>query len=188
MTSRKRSFRNCSQKQAGRSPRPIWCRSKPRVHKLREAGNTDVPTGIAAPQAQGAQAAPDGRDMQSPETYIGYGRGENFASGPARQDRPFPYQLPFPLRQNQWGLSGIWNIGSEKAVLHRTPGAIAFNFHARDLHLVLGPAENGEAVRYRVTIDGQAPGDVFDVRVQTAVFMHHQHHRQTAAGLRRLGQ
>jgi len=34
-----------------------------------------------------------------------------------------------------------------------------FHFHARDLHLVLGPTADGKPVRFRVTIDGQAPVD-----------------------------
>ena len=38
-------------------------------------------------------------------------------------------------------------------------GRIVYRFHARDLHLVLGPDRDGKPVRFRVTIDGAAPGD-----------------------------
>ncbi len=34
-----------------------------------------------------------------------------------------------------------------------------FRFHARDLHLVLGPAKNGKPVRFKVTLDGTPPGE-----------------------------
>jgi hypothetical protein len=43
-------------------------------------------------------------------------------------------------------------------MLDKVGGRIAFRFHARDLHLVLGPAADGKPIRYRVTVDGAAPG------------------------------
>jgi hypothetical protein len=45
------------------------------------------------------------------------------------------------------------------AVLDKASGGLVYRFHARDLHLVLGPKEDGSAVRFRVTIDGASPGD-----------------------------
>jgi hypothetical protein len=45
------------------------------------------------------------------------------------------------------------------AVLASARGQIAFRFHARDLHLVLGPSANGKPVRFRMTIDGKAPSE-----------------------------
>jgi thiol-disulfide isomerase/thioredoxin len=122
---------------------------------LAEAGRTDVPGGVAAPAATGAEAAADMDAMQSPETYIGYGRAQNFASGPVKQDAAASYETPYPLVVNQWGLSGDWTVGREKAVLAKAGGAISFRFHARDLHLVMGA---GKPVRIRVTIDGHKPG------------------------------
>ena len=41
--------------------------------------------------------------------------------------------------------------------LTKKDGAISFRFHARDLHLVLGPGAGGAPVHFRVTIDGAAP-------------------------------
>ncbi len=122
---------------------------------LAEAGRTDVPGGVAAPAATGAEAAADMDAMQSPETYIGYGRAQNFASGPVKQDVAASYETSYPLAVNQWGLSGDWTVGREKAVLAKAGGAISFRFHARDLHLVMGA---GKPVRIRVTIDGHKPG------------------------------
>jgi hypothetical protein len=56
-------------------------------------------------------------------------------------------------------LGGSWKVGDESAVLESVPGKIVFRFHARDLHLVLGPTKNGKPIRFTVKLDGTAPGD-----------------------------
>ncbi len=125
---------------------------------LKEAGYRDVPTGIVDPRATGALAAADNADLQSPETYIGYARAENFASGTPTFDAPQTYAAPNTLQRNQWGLVGTWTIAGEHASLDRAPGRIVFRFHARDLHLVMGPGPDNKPVRFRVTVDGAPPG------------------------------
>jgi hypothetical protein len=96
----------------------------------------------------------------SPETYIGYDRAQNFDNaGGVLPDRPNRYSEPPVQQLNKWGLAGTWTIGAEKAVLDSSPGRIVFRFHARDLHLVLGPAADGKPVRFRVLLDGKAPGE-----------------------------
>ncbi|WP_213881891.1 cytochrome c biogenesis protein DipZ [Pseudomonas sp. dw_358] len=126
---------------------------------LREAGHKDVPTRLVDANASGVQAGMDAGDMQSPETYVGYQRAENFASSPELSaDKTADYQLPAQPSLNQWGLQGQWLVGGEQATLKAAGGKITYRFHARDLHLVLGPGEDGKPVRFRVTIDGQAPG------------------------------
>ena len=125
---------------------------------LREAGNKNVPGGLVDPQKTGALAAADEGDMQSPETYLGYGRGMNFASNTPLPDKPQDYKTPYPLGLNQWGLTGRWTVGEEKSVADARGAKLTFRFHARDLHLVLGPAMDGKPVRFNVTLDGQAPG------------------------------
>jgi cytochrome c biogenesis protein CcdA/thiol-disulfide isomerase/thioredoxin len=125
---------------------------------LKEAGNTDVPGGIVDPNASGALAAADTNDVQSPETYVGYGRGANFASDHVAEDKPSDYTMPAALNLNQWDLSGNWTIGKQMTVLNTAPGKVTFRFHARDLHFVLGPANGKTPVRFRVMLDGKAPG------------------------------
>jgi cytochrome c biogenesis protein CcdA/thiol-disulfide isomerase/thioredoxin len=126
---------------------------------LAEAGKTEVSSGIVSVKATGAEAASDTKDVQSPETYVGYVRAENFVSnGGAVPDARHLYDLQAP-RLNEWGVSGDWTIGGESAVLNEKGGSIAYRFHARDLHLVLGPGPDGAPVHFRVTIDGMAPGD-----------------------------
>jgi cytochrome c biogenesis protein CcdA/thiol-disulfide isomerase/thioredoxin len=125
---------------------------------LKEAGNTHVPGGIVDPNASGALAAADTSDVQSPETYVGYGRGANFASDHVAEDKPSDYTTPARLNLNQWGLNGNWTIGKQMTVLNMAQGKVTFRFHARDLHFVLGPANGKTPVRFRVTLDGKPPG------------------------------
>ena len=126
---------------------------------LSEAGRKDVPGGIVDPRAGGVQAAamPPTSDT-SPETYTGYGRGANFASGRVTGDQPADYKTPYPLAPHQWGFTGRWTVGEEKSAAVAAGGKITFRFHARDLHLVLGPGADAKPVRFKVTLDGQAPG------------------------------
>ncbi|VVE33168.1 cytochrome c biogenesis protein DipZ [Pandoraea terrigena] len=127
---------------------------------LREAGASQVASGIANVQASGIQQAADMRDVRSPETYVGYERAENFASpGGAVHDQASDYRAPSTPSLNQWGLAGDWRVGPERATSMQAGTRIVYRFHARDLHLVLGPNANGQPVRFRVTVDGRAPGD-----------------------------
>jgi thiol-disulfide isomerase/thioredoxin len=133
---------------------------------LTEAGNTDVGHATVPVEATGAEAPADWRDLQSPENYVGYERTENFASpGGAVFDRPHAYVAPARLGLNHWGLSGDWTIGKHSAVLSKAGGRIVYRFHARDLHLVMGPAARRTSVRYRVLIEGQAAGAAHGVDV-----------------------
>jgi cytochrome c biogenesis protein CcdA/thiol-disulfide isomerase/thioredoxin len=119
-----------------------------------------LPAGVANVEAQGAEAAAEMSDDQSPETYVGYDRAQNFAARAGfAQDRPQAYSIPPHLSLNQWALAGTWTDRAQSAELLSPPGQIAFRFHARDLHLVLGPAIDGKPIRFRITIDGHPPGE-----------------------------
>ena len=125
---------------------------------LAEAGVARVATGLVSVNASGVEAAADEGNVGSPETYVGYSRTENFVSpGGAVENAPHAYVSGSP-RLNEWGLSGDWTVAAENAVLDQAGGGIVYRFHARDLHLVLGAAADGKPVRFRVTIDGVAPG------------------------------
>ena len=125
---------------------------------LIQAGAHNLPGGFVTDTATGAEAAPDMSAMESPETYLGYEKAHGFASpGEPVADEPHRYAAG-PLDLNQWALTGTWTLGAEHTDLDRAGGGIVYRFHARDLHLVLGPAANGHPVRFRVTIDGAPPG------------------------------
>jgi thiol-disulfide isomerase/thioredoxin len=126
---------------------------------LRENGATGLDAKMVQPSASGAEAPPSA-DVRSPETYVGYARAELFASRePVAKDSPRTYSLPTAPSLNRWGFGGAWNIGAESAVLQEGGGKIVFRFHSRDLHMVLAPAKDGTPVRFRLKLDGVAPGD-----------------------------
>jgi thiol-disulfide isomerase/thioredoxin len=133
---------------------------------LVEAGHNGIARGLVSVDTRGTEAAPDWASMMSPETYVGYERTENFSShGGMRPNKRRVYAAPAQLRLNHWALSGDWTIGKQATVLNSTNGRIAYRFHARDLHLVMGPAARGTSVRFRVLIDGQAPGAAHGIDV-----------------------
>jgi thiol-disulfide isomerase/thioredoxin len=131
-------------------------------HLLAEAGIGGLAHDLVSVDARGAEAAADWSDLRSPENYLGYERTENFASpGGALVDRRHVYTAPERLRLNQWALAGEWTVGRGAVALNEANGRIAYRFHARDLHLVMGPKARGTSVRFRVFIDGQAPGGAY---------------------------
>jgi cytochrome c biogenesis protein CcdA/thiol-disulfide isomerase/thioredoxin len=125
---------------------------------LKEAGNGDVPQSLVTVNGSGVEAARSENDDESPETYIGYDRARNFASLDGIVKNEGHVYASASLLLNQWSLSGDWTVRGENAVLNGVGGRIVYRFHARDLHLVLGPGPDGKPIRFRVTIDGNAPG------------------------------
>jgi hypothetical protein len=133
---------------------------------LREAGAGGISREPVKVDARGPDAAADWGSLKSEENYVGFERTENFASpGGAVLDKPRMYEQPAQLRLNEWALSGDWTVKKDAAVLNKASGSITYRFHARDLHLVMGPAAPGPTVRFRVLIDGQPPGAAHGVDV-----------------------
>jgi cytochrome c biogenesis protein CcdA/thiol-disulfide isomerase/thioredoxin len=131
------------------------------IQQLLREKNAGLKTGgLVQVSAAGSEAAPDFNNIASPETYIGYSRQKNYVSPEKiKKDGAQVYTAPSRLTVNQWGLAGNWTVSDEHASLIAAPGKVIFRFHARDLHLVLGPGRNGKSVRFRVRIDGTAPGE-----------------------------
>ncbi|QRM57055.1 cytochrome c biogenesis protein DipZ [Sinorhizobium sp. BG8] len=125
---------------------------------LREAGSDMPASAPVNPHAKGAEASPDLENIGSGETYLGYQRAAGFASPETLRTGIASEYSVRELGLNEWGLAGTWTIGAEQVMLDRAEGRIASRFSARDLHLVLGPGKAGKPVRFRVTIDGKAPG------------------------------
>jgi thiol-disulfide isomerase/thioredoxin len=126
---------------------------------LTEAGISGIGQDLVSVDARGAEAAADWDSLRSPENYLGYERTENFASSNgAVLGTPHVYVAPARLRLNHWALAGDWTVQAQDTVLNQAEGRIAYRFHARDLHLVMGPAARGTPMRFHVRIDGQAPG------------------------------
>ena len=127
---------------------------------LREAGAAKVADGLINASAEGVQLAPDMTEVQSPETYVGYQRAEHFVPETSLvPDKVAAYSAPSQLALNDWSLDGQWNVGPERATSGAPASRIVYRFHARDLHLVLGPGADHKPVRFKVLVDGKAPGD-----------------------------
>jgi len=136
-----------------------YARSEQLIQQLLAEAGRPAHAAIADIPGQAIQAAADWASLGSPETYLGHAQAQNFASpGGARADRPSQYGMPATLARNHWGLAGSWTIGGEFATLDRGGGSVRYRFHARDLHLVLGTPARDRPARFRVTIDGAAPG------------------------------
>jgi thiol-disulfide isomerase/thioredoxin len=127
---------------------------------LKEANAKPMTEGAVSVHGEGVMAASDAKEVRSPETYIGYARAAHFMSpGGFKEDAEKTYALPDQLSPNSWALSGSWIDHRQVAVLQTQGGRIAFRFYARDLHLVLGPSEDGKPIHFHVTIDGHPPGE-----------------------------
>jgi cytochrome c biogenesis protein CcdA/thiol-disulfide isomerase/thioredoxin len=125
---------------------------------LAEAGRPAAPAALVAPVGEGTQASASPGGALSQETYLGWGHASEFASpGGIARDRLHTYAPAASLGLDQWALAGDWTVEAERAVLERAGGRIAIRFHARDLHLVLGPGAGGRPVRFRVRVDGRPP-------------------------------
>jgi cytochrome c biogenesis protein CcdA/thiol-disulfide isomerase/thioredoxin len=124
---------------------------------LKESNSKLTFNGGSQVSGTGTEAPPDS-DVESPETYLGYERADNFLSpGGFVKDAAHVYTVPQHLEQSQWGFSGNWTDYPQDAALNTAAGKVVFRFHARDVHMVLGPGREGNPIRFRVKIDGKAP-------------------------------
>jgi thiol-disulfide isomerase/thioredoxin len=132
---------------------------------LAEAGQKDIGSSLVSVEARGIEVAADWKNLKSGENYVGYGRTQNFASpGSVDPDNRRAYSSPSRLALNHWSLAGDWTVKKQFAMSNKAGDRISYRFHARDLHLVMGP-KRGTSVRFRVSIDGQPPGSAHGVDV-----------------------
>ena len=127
---------------------------------LADAGAEHADREIVDVVGTGPEAPADWEHLESPESYLGFQQAQSFASpGGIAAERSRVYQVPDRLALNEWALSGEWTIGPESAVSRAPNARIAFRFHARDVHLVMGPADPGSAIGFRVFVDGRPATD-----------------------------
>jgi hypothetical protein len=136
-----------------------YARSEQVIQRLlSEAGGARI-NGTVSVEGTGLEAAADWTNLRTPETYLGYARTQNFVSrGGADEDRRRVYSAPARMGLNEWALAGEWTVGGQVIALNGAAGRIVFRFHARDVHLVMGPSRPASSIPFRVTIDGQPPG------------------------------
>jgi thiol-disulfide isomerase/thioredoxin len=138
---------------------------------LKELNGVTPAEGIVKVNGSGVHAKSKTSDVVSPETYIGYKRAANLTTIPKIvRDHSQTYRLDITgddaLTLNHWGLEGRWRVQAENAVLEKAPGKIVFRFHARDLHLVLGPGPKAKPIRFHVRIDGADPKENHGVDIK----------------------
>lgn len=95
---------------------------------------------------------------QTPETYFGYERSQNFASSqeqvPARAAN---YTFPLQLAPNYWALNGTWQINGEKIIAKSSAAAIKIHFNAQAVYVVMGNTA-ATPVTAKVLLNGQLIG------------------------------
>ncbi len=134
---------------------------------LTEAGAPGIESSLVAPHPQGAEVQADWDHLGSSETYLGYAQATGFASAEGLvPDTRQVYAPPGSVAGNRWALTGEWTVTSEASTSDTPGGRIAYRFTARDVNLVMGPQTPGSPVRFRVTLDGDAPDDANGVDVQ----------------------
>ena len=127
---------------------------------LREAGYSGNGNDAVKIDPRGSEVAADWENLRSGENYLGRDKAEGFSSpGGALVDKSRTYAAPGSLRLNQWALSGDWTVSAGAAALDKANGRVVYRFHARDVHLVMGPSARGSSVRFRVLLDGRPPGN-----------------------------
>ena len=127
---------------------------------LREAGYSGMGNDAVEVDARGSEVAADWDNLRSQENYLGRDQTQGFASpGGPLVGKTRNYAAPGSLRLNQWALSGDWTVNAGAVALDRPNGRVVYRFHARDLHLVMGPSSRGSSVRFRVLLDGRPPGN-----------------------------
>jgi hypothetical protein len=126
---------------------------------LAESGLEGFERRLVDVEGEGPEAPADWDHLRSRETYLGYRQATNFASPEGTEfDTGAGYRVPDDLGVNEWALAGAWTVSADRATAEAPGGRIAFRFHARDVHLVMGPASVDQGA-FRVTLDGDDPGD-----------------------------
>ena len=125
--------------------------------QLGDTGASGFDRALVTGDGRGVEAPGDWGTLQSPENYLGSARTGGFVA--QLDDASGSYRVPDRVRLNQWALGGRWRVAAQAIALAQPRGRIVNRFHARDLHLVMGPLTKGTSIRFRVRIDGGAPGE-----------------------------
>lgn len=91
---------------------------------------------------------------QTPETYLGYERGYNFANVfQFVEDKAVTYTLMDRLEMDAWSLGGAWTIGAMETRAEADDAVLRIRFSAKQVYLVMdGP----EGASVTMKIDGKS--------------------------------
>jgi len=107
---------------------------------------------------------------QTPETYLGYGRGARFSSPePVSSDKSASYSVPSPLAVDHWAYGGTWTVGKESASGDKG-SSLVLHYQGARVYLVAGPSQD-KPVKIHVKVDGIRQKDLMvdGQRMYTAV-------------------
>lgn len=97
--------------------------------------------GVSGQAKSEKMPAVEGSLGQTPETYLGYARTENFSSPQGIQpDKTVNYTFSPTLSADAWALSGFWKIGSQQITSMKPVAALRLHFTGKKVYLVLGPS------------------------------------------------
>jgi cytochrome c biogenesis protein CcdA/thiol-disulfide isomerase/thioredoxin len=104
-------------------------------------------------------AIPITNGQQTPETYLGYGRGVRFSSPETvKTDAASSYSIPAALTADHWGLSGKWTV--TQTYSQSDSGALELQYQGARVYLVMGPVDGHPGPQVKVTVDGKAQAPV----------------------------
>lgn len=91
---------------------------------------------------------------QTPETYLGYARAENFYNNQSLvPDQMMDYQFNPNLPLNGWSLDGKWTVKSDRIIAEEKNASIELNFNAGKVYAVMGSV-TGTPISVQVLING----------------------------------
>ena len=100
-----------------------------------------------------AQAEQAYSSTETPETYLGYDRQENYSSPEkVTYDTTAKYSYPASLTTNQWALQGDWNIQADKIVAASAGASIKLHFVAGKVYVVMGSM--GHPTKIKLLLNG----------------------------------
>jgi cytochrome c biogenesis protein CcdA/thiol-disulfide isomerase/thioredoxin len=116
----------------------------------------------AGAETGGLVSKPDAQlDDQTPETYLGYERGQGLVSGVKPEgDKAVDYRPGRALAPGEWNLEGRWTIASQ-FIAPESGGALDLRFNAKSVYLVVESGSGGGSIEARV--DGSPAADTPDV-------------------------
>ncbi|CAN5151552.1 cytochrome c biogenesis protein DipZ [soil metagenome] len=91
---------------------------------------------------------------QTPETYLGYERGERFANASDfKADAIVTYHFSETLSPQSWALDGSWEVSKEESTSKADGAKLRYQYSARDVYLVITGAAGSTITS---TVNGRA--------------------------------
>ena len=97
--------------------------------------------GVTRPLQTPTSNVPIGQN-QTPETYFGTNREQNYVGSPALNDGTAQFTPSTSPQSNQWTLSGKWQISAESITSQDAAAKLTFHVSAKDIYVVAGSANN----------------------------------------------